>query len=79
MRQNSRAAASFLVRDIRLAGYGLPVTQSEVPSWINWASGVSNHVTVTQGTNAAPDQLTLVGAFEDPVSSLEDATSAGTP
>jgi len=77
MRQNSRAAASFLVRDIRLAGYGLPVPQSDVPSWINWMSGVSDHVTVTQGTNTTPDQLTLVGAFEGPVSSFKDPTSAG--
>lgn len=66
MRQNAHAAALLLGRDIRMAGYGLPVRPAQVASWITWVGGLGDAVHVAQGAGGAPDRVFLSGAFDQP-------------
>ncbi|NQT92661.1 MAG: hypothetical protein HQ559_07865 [Lentisphaerae bacterium] len=78
MNQNVRMALDFVVDDVRMAGYGVPVPATEFPLWIDWVGGVSNAVWVTQGASASdPDRISITAAFGDPVTSLNSASSAG--
>jgi type II secretory pathway pseudopilin PulG len=77
LQENLRAAASVMAADIRMAGYGLPVAETQVVAWVDWAVGVTSRVVVTQGVGSAPDSLSLVGAFKGPVSRLTAAADPG--
>ncbi len=64
-------AADLLSRDMRMAGYGMPIPASNYSAWITWASGATGPVCVLQGANSnLTDVISLVGAFEDPVGTL---------
>jgi len=76
MHQNLRVALDMLVRDVRMAGYGVPCTN--IASWIDWVWGQTNAVTVVQGAGAGdPDEVSIAAAFGDPVSSLAAAAGEG--
>ncbi|MCE9615112.1 MAG: prepilin-type N-terminal cleavage/methylation domain-containing protein [Lentisphaerae bacterium] len=70
MRQNASAAATRVVQDLRLAGYGLPVPSSRLTQWITWVSGTTNVVRYINGASGAPDRLFLAGAFDPPAAAL---------
>ena len=77
MQQNSQAAMMLLVRDVRQAGYGLPVTPGQVSQWVTWVANITNSICVRQGTAGAPDRLLLTGAFGAPVGTLQTAAARG--
>jgi Tfp pilus assembly protein PilW len=78
MQQTARAAVDVLGRDVRTAGYGVPIDASDLGNWITWTTNVNDFITVEQGSTASdPDRVTLVGAFDEPESTLAQAASVG--
>lgn len=78
MNQNVRAAIDMMARDIRMAGYGLPVDEGSLDAWLDWGPGLTNALTVHPGGSAsAPDAISMAAAFDAPVSSLASDVSAG--
>ena len=81
MTANARTALDRLIRDIRLAGYGL-----SSDNWIDWVDWVedgrgnparfTDPVTITP-RNDGPHQLVLIGAFGQPVAHVTGNASAG--
>lgn len=78
MQQSLRHGMDAIVRDVRMAGYGIPVPDSQLASWVTWESGMTNNPLVVQGaTTSAPDRVTIAAAFEMPVAALTSAVPAG--
>jgi Tfp pilus assembly protein PilW len=76
--QNLRTAVDMLTRDMRMAGYGLRMPDSRLSQWIGWVAGVTNVVQVTPGADAeTPDEITVVSAYGQAPSKLQNATSVG--
>ena len=74
MTVNARTALDLLIRDIRLAGYGIPeLSWLDQIDWIQDTNdkpmGISDPVTI-QSYDQKPDQLILIGAFDRPVGYL---------
>ena len=81
MTVNARTALDWLIRDIRLAGYGLP--KDGWTDWIDWIKDqngepirFSDSVSVIS-RDQETDQLTIIGAFDRPVGYLSSDASAG--
>lgn len=74
MTVNARTALDWLTRDIRTAGYGLPTAD-----WLDQIDWIKDHrgepirfsdpVEITSN-DTIPDQITLIGAFDQPVAYL---------
>ena len=77
MRQNLRTALDMVVRDVRMAGYGVPSTGPSL--WTDSMGVVSNCVAIKQGAGVDdPDEITIVSGFEEPLTSLASKASRGT-
>jgi prepilin-type N-terminal cleavage/methylation domain-containing protein len=73
--QNARMAMNILLRDIRMAGYGMPEDGVTVGSP---AKTYSNAIHITKdGHQQSFDSITLVGAFGAPSGYLSQTLSAG--
>jgi len=78
MRNNMRVAIDQIARDVRMAGYGVPIPPTDYPQWIDWVSGVTNSVSLVEGaTPSDPDTLHVVAAFDRPVARLAFPAEAG--
>jgi hypothetical protein len=67
-----------LAREVRMAGYGVPVPDDELSQWFTWGPSVTSRVHIVQGATAAdPDVLHIVGAVEPPAGALALSVSAG--
>jgi hypothetical protein len=78
MQQNARFAADCIARDIRMAGYGLAIRRTNLPSWITWVSGMDQNPMITDGATATdPDELTVAAVFDPPVTTLSAASAVG--
>ena len=76
VQQNSRFAMAAMDREIAMTGYGLPIADSQLSTWIPWVSGFTANPSIVQGASGAPDGITVAAAY-DRVSSLASATAAG--
>jgi hypothetical protein len=56
----------MVARDLRMAGYGLPVSDYFVSRWVTWVSGVVANPQIVQGSGSAPDTLHIVAALDAP-------------
>jgi len=73
--QNARMAMNMLVRDIRMAGYGMPDGGITIGSP---AKTYSNAIGITEDDHQQSfDSITLVGAFGAPSGYLDRTLSAG--
>lgn len=84
MRQNVRACMDMVNRDLRAAGYGLDMEQSELAAWIDWCADLDgnpiafdSNPKVLNGASGAPDSLWIAAAFDPPIASLASAAAAG--
>ena len=77
IRQNVGFAMDIVLRDIRMAGYGLLVPEPELGTWVNWIPGFHCNPQITDGANGAPDGLTVVAAFDAPVAELASGVTTG--
>jgi Tfp pilus assembly protein PilW len=77
MQENVRFAADALTRDVRMAGYGLAVRESELDTWISWVSGMTANPNVTDG-GTGTDRISIAAAFDLPLATLSQAAPAGT-
>lgn len=76
--QNVRTALDTVARDIRMAGYGLQVSATELAQWITWVpSFTANPLIVPGATTTAPDTIRVAAAFDAPVAHVADATAGG--
>ena len=74
--QNARMAMNVLMRDIRMAGYGMPdggITIGSPPNRETY----TNAIQITKNGNEQPDSITLVGAFGAPSGYLARTVSPG--
>lgn len=78
LRQTLHMQLDLMLRDVRQAGYGLPVTNAQLPAWITWVGGTTNVIRGVPGTGGAPDRLRLAGVFDPPVAALRSAAARGT-
>lgn len=78
MHQTAAVTTARLMREVRNAGYGLPLQASALTSWITWVPNTTNSVRVINGAAGAPDRLLLAGAFGPPAGALNSATAGGT-
>ena len=78
MHQNLRFAMDSVSRDIRTAGYGLEIDPPLLDDWVTWISGFTENPMVIEGLGGAPDQLVIVGALDNPVTTLSAPAPAGT-
>lgn len=62
MVQNTRAAMDMMVREVRMAGYGVP--PSPLSTWISWVAGFTSNPLITQGSGAEPDTLSIASSFD---------------
>jgi type IV pilus assembly protein PilW len=78
LQQNVRAATDMVSRDLRMAGYGLPISNYYVSRWITWVAGMTANPMIVQGASAtAPDRLHIAAAFDAPQGHLAGAISEG--
>lgn len=71
LQQNVRFALDSVVRDVRMAGYGLPVFDSALDTWIPWVTNLTNNpVIVPAASTNERDTVTLAAALQAPVASL---------
>ena len=78
IQQNVRRATDMIARDLRHAGYGVPMPSDNLADWVTWMPGITNPVMVVAGIGPAdPDQLIITGALDAPVSSLRLASAPG--
>ena len=71
MQQSARTALEAVSRDVRMAGYGVTVPDSQLSSWITWVSDITNNPTVHNGgSGQGRDALSIVAAFGPPLASL---------
>lgn len=75
--QNLRTATDIMGRDVRMAGYGLPSSDSEVSQWVDWVPGITGRIVVAQGVGGAPDTLSLTAVFHGPVTTIAMPASQG--
>lgn len=78
MHQALRMGMDMVARDIRIAGYGVP--SSNIVSWIDWVTGMTNSLVIDPGATAGdPDDIYVAAAFDEPVSRLvADAAEGAT-
>jgi prepilin-type N-terminal cleavage/methylation domain-containing protein len=63
MIQNVRAAMDMMVREVRMAGYGVPT--SHLSAWIDWVTGfTSKPYYIVPGGDPLPDVLTIASCFD---------------
>ena len=77
MQQNLFSCVDSIVRDVRMAGYGLDIDAGSLPRWIDWVPGVSAVIDVDQGTSGKPDRLSIVAGTGGIAATLTQAASAG--
>jgi prepilin-type N-terminal cleavage/methylation domain-containing protein len=71
--QNARMAMNILVRDIRMAGYGMPDGGISIDG-----TTYSNTISIQKGNEVHPScSITLVGAFGSPIGYLSRTISSG--
>jgi prepilin-type N-terminal cleavage/methylation domain-containing protein len=70
--QNARMAMNILMRDMRMAGHGMPDGGITIGG-----TTYSNAIETTKGDGDTPDSITLVGAFGAPSGYLNGTLSAG--
>jgi prepilin-type N-terminal cleavage/methylation domain-containing protein len=73
MVQNVRTAMDMMVREVRMAGYGVP--KSQLSTWVDWVEGFTSNPHVT-AQDSKPVKLSFATCFE--VAQLSEAASAGT-
>jgi hypothetical protein len=81
MTVNARTALDLLIRDIRLAGYGIPeASWLDQIDWLEDTNGkpvrISDPVTI-QAHDQEPDELILIGAFDQPVGYIHGGVFIG--
>ena len=64
MTQTLRVALDTVSADLRTAGYGAPTYN--ISTWLTSISGLTNSVSVVQGSGSSADIMYLVGAFDEP-------------
>lgn len=81
MRLNTRAALDMVVRDVRMAGYGVPSPLAA--AWIDWVQDAdggsiafSDSVRIVPG-GTEPDMLSIVGCFGAPLAQVTADASDG--
>ncbi len=73
-----RFAVDAISRDLRMAGYGIPVPDQELAAWITWAPHLNSNPEIAEGSSVTePDQLTIVAAFDGITAQLASATVSG--
>jgi prepilin-type N-terminal cleavage/methylation domain-containing protein len=83
VQQNTRTAMDMVMRDVRMAGYGLRVPAAELAAWVDWAVDLSGAPMVMNANprvvegGAAPDAIWIAAAFGDPAGTLALAADAG--
>jgi hypothetical protein len=78
MQQNIRFAIDTISRDVRMAGYGVSVRDSELSQWISWVDGFTENPLLTQGASTdAPDTLSIAAAFEPPLAETKSDAAEG--
>lgn len=76
MHQGLRMAMDIVSRDVRMAGYGVP--ESDTGLWLNWVVGMTNSLVIGPGLAAGdPDEVSIAAAFDEPVSHLASDVAAG--
>jgi len=77
MQQNARTAIDVMVREIRMAGFGVPT--SNLSSWVDWVTGITinDTIQIVQGSGSDPDTIYIVGCFDPPPASLSTSASSG--
>ena len=81
MRLNTRAALDMVVREVRMAGYGVPSPLTAV--WIDWVQGADGEaIAFTESIRIVPggtepDMLSIVGCFDAPLAQVTADTPAG--
>jgi prepilin-type N-terminal cleavage/methylation domain-containing protein len=81
MRLNTRAALDRIVRDVRMAGYGVPSPLAA--AWIDWVQDTNGEsLTFTDSVRIVPgdpepDTLSIVGCFDAPLAQVTVDTAAG--
>lgn len=70
MQQNVRFALDSVARDLRMAGYGIPVSDSRLQLWTPWAYGVDSNPDITSDVGGGPDEVTMLAAFGQPIARL---------
>lgn len=76
--QNVRGSVEMLVRDIRMAGYGVNLPKSSLSAWITWVPGMTNVVVVTPGAGADdPDSISIVCAQKLANGTVQSAVFSG--
>ena len=76
IQQNLRVGATFLSRDISMAGYGLDLSNERLSQWLTWAP-INQNPLIEEGSPNSSDSITVAGAYER-VSSLTAPAPAGT-
>jgi Tfp pilus assembly protein PilW len=57
MKQNMRTAMDMIIRDVRMAGYGMPMPAAGfLPRWFNWVPGVTNRLCIIRGATTNDPQ-----------------------
>jgi hypothetical protein len=77
IRQNTSYILQNVARDLRMAGYGLEVPDSELASWISWETSFTQNPKIVNGTDGSPDALSIAAAFDRPVAELISGITEG--
>ena len=77
IRQNTGFAMDCVLRDIRMAGYGLQVPPLELDTWVHWIDDFTTNPKIIEGANGAPDKLVLIAAWDSPVAVLASGSVTG--
>lgn len=74
LQQNLRVALDTMSRDLRMAGYGLPVHDHALAAWL---PGWTSNPLIVDGMNGAPDSVATASALGDEVATLQAPAPAG--
>lgn len=74
LQQEINFALSAIVRDVRMAGYGLPVNRSQLPLWM---PGWTDNPRIIDGSGGASDELWIAGALHGASAQLAASAPTG--
>lgn len=85
MNQNIRTVLDSVGRELKMAGYGLNIIESQLPDWIDFAQdstesfvySFDSNPLIVDGMSGGPDKILAAGAFDPPVGALAAAAVTG--
>jgi len=80
IRANVRTLMMYLVKDLSMTGYGLPVSDAELSSWTTLlgVTGMTNNPQIIQGSAGYPDRIRIAAAFRSASTLAADAAAGST-